>query len=138
MTSALQCFTSLTCGLLVAVSAAADQTIDTEPLVRVIDLNVGQSQRVRLCNEQEVTVKLLDLQEKRDSIRDAVRAARVKVAINGQTVELTSATYHLPRRVGDVQIDCSITQGYNSNGSRNRGAWTRTRGCVYGLRTRRF
>ncbi len=106
------------CCISAAVCAAADQPIETEPLLRVIDLNVGESQSVRLCNDQEVTVKLLDLLERRDSVRDAVREARVKVAINGQTVELTSATYHLPRRVGDVQIDCSITQGYNSNGSR--------------------
>ena len=36
--------------------------------------------------------------------------------VNGQTIELVSATYNLPTTVAGVQIDCSITRGYNSNG----------------------
>ena len=122
MTGRLPWFSCLTCCLFAAVSVAAEQTVETKPLVRVIDLNVGESREVRLCNEQSVTVKLLDLREQRDSVRDAVRVARVKVAINGETVELTSATYHLPRQVGDVQIDCSITQGYSGRGQSFSGA----------------
>ena len=101
------------------IAAAAEGPI--EPLVRVIDLNVGESRTVGLCDGQEVSVKLLDLQERRDPIRDAVREARVKVEIDGQPAELVSATYHLPKRVGKVQIDCSITKGYNSNG--NPASW---------------
>ena len=90
---------------------------EIDPLVRVIDLNVGESQRVQLSNGKEVAVSLLDLRERRDSVRNAVREAVVKVAINGKMVEFTSATYHLPTTVDEVQIDCSITGGYNSNGS---------------------
>ena len=97
------------CGLSVAA--------ETEPLLRVIDLNVGETQRVQLSDGNEVSVSLLDLRERRDSLRNAVRQAVVKVAIDGETIELTSATYHLPTTVGEVQIDCSITGGYNSNGS---------------------
>lgn len=99
------------------MDAYTGHAAETEALVRVVDLNIGESQTVRLCNGSEVVVKLLDLQEQRDSIRDAVREARVRVSIDGQEAELTSATYHLPTRVGEVQIDCSITKGYNSNGT---------------------
>ena len=102
---------------LLAVTAEAQDSDAIEPLVRVIDLNVGETQEVRLCNDEEVSVKLVSLGEKRDSIRDAVREARVKVAVNDKVVEIVSATYRLPTQVGQVQIDCSITQGYNSNGS---------------------
>ncbi|MBC8351887.1 MAG: peptidoglycan DD-metalloendopeptidase family protein [Planctomycetes bacterium] len=105
------------CFLLGAVCAGADQATNSKPLVRVVDLNVGESQTIRLCNGKEVSVKLIDLRERRDSIRQAIREARVAIEVDGQAVELTSATYHLPIRVGDVQIDCSITGGYNSNGS---------------------
>jgi murein DD-endopeptidase MepM/ murein hydrolase activator NlpD len=41
-----------------------------------------------------------------------VREARVRVEINGQPIELTSATYHLPVTVAGVQVDCPVTRGY--------------------------
>lgn len=93
------------------------QTPQWSPIVRVIDLNVGDSQTVRLHDGKDVTVKLVGLHERRDPIRDAVREARVQLIVDGEPIELVSATYHLPRRIGAVQIDCSITKGYNSNGS---------------------
>ena len=88
-----------------------------EPLVRVVDLNVGQSQEVSLADGQQVVVKLLDLKETRDLLRDAVREARVLVDVDGQQVWLVSANYELPRTVASVQIDCPITKGYLSNSS---------------------
>ena len=39
------------------------------------------------------------------------------VEVDGEPVRLVAATYHLPTKVGRVQLDCSITRGYNSNGS---------------------
>ena len=87
------------------------------PLVRVVDLNLGEAQEVELCDGSIATVKLLELQEAHDTVRGAVRQAEVTVEINGQTIKLVSATYHLPTTVGRVQIDCSITKGYNSNGT---------------------
>jgi hypothetical protein len=63
----------------------------------------------------QAEVKLLALDESRDPIRDAVRRAVVRVEVNGETVKLTSATYHLPRTVGGVQVDCPITRGYRTN-----------------------
>lgn len=90
-------------------------------LVRVVDLNVDESQDIVLCNDKRVTVKLLDLKESRDSVRDAVRRAEVTVELNGKRTSLVSATYNLPTVVGDVQIDCSITKGYYTNS--NSDAW---------------
>ena len=43
------------------------------PLVRVVDLNVGESQAVGLCDGSTATVKLLDLEETRDSVRSPMR-----------------------------------------------------------------
>ncbi len=90
------------------------------PLVKALELNVGESQQVELCNGKRVQVKLLDLQETRDTLRDAVRAARVKVAVDGEEITLTCSTYRLPSTVADVQIDCPITRGYLRN---SRDAW---------------
>ena len=78
------------------------------PLLRAVDLNVGESQQVMLADGSTARVKLLDLQETRDALRDAVRVARVRVEINGRTATLTSANYNLPITVGGVQVDCPI------------------------------
>jgi murein DD-endopeptidase MepM/ murein hydrolase activator NlpD len=93
-----------------------------EPLVRVADLNVGESQTVELCDGSQATVKLLDLRETRDDIRNAVRRAVATVEINGQTASLVSSTYRLPITIAGVQIDCPITKGYLQNSSK-QNAW---------------
>lgn len=88
-----------------------------QPLVRVVDLNVGDTKQLELCNGERVEVKLLKLRETRDRIRQAVRSAMVTVTVDGEEITLESGMYNLPRRVAGVQIDCSITKGYNSNGT---------------------
>src|SRR5262245_14594879 len=91
------------------------------PLLRAVDLNIGDSTQVTLANGKTLTVKLLDLKESHDDITTAVRQARVKVEVSGQAVELSSGNYHLPKTVGGVRIDCPITKGYYRN--TNRDAW---------------
>ena len=96
----------------VALAEVAQEKPTIEPLVRAVDLNVGQEQTVVLCDGSKATVKLLDLKEHRDALRNAVRKAEVTVVVNGEKAVLTSATYHLPRVVGGVQIDCPVTKGH--------------------------
>jgi len=93
-----------------------------EPLVRVVDLDVGETRQVILHDGNEATVTLLELAEKRDSVRNAVRKAQVKVKVNGRTTSLISSTYHLPIAVGGVQIDCPVTKGYVQDSSK-ANAW---------------
>ncbi len=93
-----------------------------EPLVRAVDLNVGQTVEAILHDGSKASVTLLALDEKRDSVRNAVRKSQVKVKVNGKIVNLVSSTYHLPVTVGDVQIDCPITKGYLQNSSKSN-AW---------------
>jgi hypothetical protein len=93
-----------------------------EPFVRVVDLDVGQTCQVRLHDDSKATVTLLELREKRDSVRKAVRKAQVKVRVNGKTTYLISSTYNLPKTIGGVQIDCPVTKGYLQNSSKDN-AW---------------
>ena len=67
-----------------AVCHAEDGPSKSEPLVRVVDLNLGESAEVTLCDGSRVTVKLVDLQEARDEVSHAVRRAEVTVEVNGQ------------------------------------------------------
>jgi len=98
-----------------AWAARGEPTI--EPLVRVVDLAVGESQEVELCDGGKATVKLLAVDESIDSIREAIRKAVVKVEVNGETIQLTAANYELPKTVAGVQIDCPVTGGYRRNAS---------------------
>ena len=93
-----------------------------EPLVYVVDLDLNETRQVTLYDGTKATVTLLELSEKRDSIRNAVRRAQVKVEVNGQRVALVSSTYHLPTAIGGVQIDCPVTMGYTENSSK-ANAW---------------
>ena len=83
-----------------------------EPLFQTVDLNVGDSCDVKLSDGKSATVKLLDLKETRDDLRQAVRAAFVSVEVEGQKATLAAGNYHLPIVVGNVQIDCAVTKGY--------------------------
>ncbi len=98
-----------------SVRAVGPPTPTRIPLVRTVDLDVGESQQVELGDKTKAQVKLLALEESRDPIRDAVRRAIAKVEVNGRIIELTSATYHLPRTVAGTQVDCPITRGYSTN-----------------------
>ena len=85
--------------------------LPVEPLFRTVDLNVGESCDVTLSDGKLAVVKLLDLKETRDDLRQAVRAAGVTVEVNGQKKTLAAGNYHLPVMLGDVQIDCAVTKG---------------------------
>jgi hypothetical protein len=103
---------------LTGVALAADPPLEKiTPLVRVVDLRVGESAEVELSDGSQARVKLLDLKETRDNVCFAVRRAEVVVEVNGQQTTLVSGNYQLPKTVGKVQIDCSITKGCNENGT---------------------
>ena len=101
---------------------AADSSAGRTAIVRALDLDVNEVQELKLADETKVRVKLLSVDETRDPMRNAVRQARVKVELNGQSLILTSGNYHLPVKLAGVQIDCPITKGYVANSS-EENAW---------------
>src|SRR4051794_19267573 len=101
--------------LIPALPLAVQRDDPREPLFRVVDLDSGQSREVELADGTRARVELLDVEEVRDTLRSAIREARVKVKINGQVATLASANYRLPVVVGGVQVDCPVTRGYYKN-----------------------
>jgi murein DD-endopeptidase MepM/ murein hydrolase activator NlpD len=95
---------------LVALSQIPTPTLKTS--MRTADLNLGESQALTMPDGKTVAVKLIDLKETRDSLRNAVREAKVTVEIDGKPVILVSANYRLPTPVGGVLVDCPVTKGY--------------------------
>lgn len=84
-----------------------------------VDLAIGESQSVMLANGKRVEVKLVEVREEKDALRGAVRKSDVRIAVNGETLELASANYRLPQKVGAVRVDCPITGGYTRNSSKS-------------------
>ena len=113
---------TLLAGTQTGKTAPPDARDAETPLVRAVDLDVDESQEVRLADGSKVRVKLLSVAETRDKLCNALRQARVKVEVDGTPVTLASATYHLPVTVGGVQIDCPVTRGYTANSSK-RNVW---------------
>lgn len=105
--------------ILAAVSQvqAEETPLPLKPTVTVIDLDVGESADVLLNDGSRARVKLIDLNETRDDVCFAVRRAEATVEVNGQTCQIISANYNLPRTVGTVQLDCPVTKGHNENGT---------------------
>ncbi|MBN2288632.1 MAG: peptidoglycan DD-metalloendopeptidase family protein, partial [Candidatus Glassbacteria bacterium] len=83
-----------------------------KPLRATVDLSLGEVKTVELSDGTAVTVGLLELESTLDELRSAVRASKVKVSVNGDTVVLNSANYNLPVPAGGVQIDCPVTRDY--------------------------
>ena len=82
------------------------------PLRSVIDIDVGESKEVKLCNSKIVKIKVLELEEIRDSFKSSIRKTKVKVNVNGYENWIMSGNYNLPKKIANVQIDCPITKGY--------------------------
>src|ERR1039458_9521386 len=90
----------------------ANVTVAQQPLFRVVDLDVGATERVQVADGKSATVKLLSTSETRDRVRSAIRDARVDVEINGASATLSCGNYRLPVAVGGVQVDCEVTKAY--------------------------
>src|ERR1017187_4143218 len=71
----------------------ANVTVAQQPLFRVVDLDVGATERVRVADGKSATVKLLSTSETRDRVRSAIRDARVDVEINGASATLSCGNY---------------------------------------------
>ena len=97
--------------LTLTVACVAGEAPALSPLLRTVDLRLGQTRSLTLADGTVATVKLLELKETRDRVRNAVRGARVAVEVNGERATLGSAFYTLPVAAGGVQIDCAATKG---------------------------
>ena len=76
--------------LLIFVLPTDAETQTAHSLRTVVDLNMGETEQVVLCDGKSVSVTVQDVDETRDVFRDAVRDARVKVRVDGQEVVLIS------------------------------------------------
>jgi murein DD-endopeptidase MepM/ murein hydrolase activator NlpD len=98
---------ALSLPLLLLVSGSSEDQV----LHQTLDLRVGEAVDADLAG-RKFRVRLVDVQETVDEVNGAVRAAQIRVEVNGEATTLPSGNYHLPRTVAGVQVDCPITKGY--------------------------
>ena len=91
----------------------------TAPIRVVAELDTGTSRDIMLSNGETVKLALLQVEVVRDSLRNAIRTARVTISVDGEQITLVSGNYHLPVTVGRIQIDCPVVKDYVSNSRRN-------------------
>ncbi len=92
---------------------------ETDPIsvrFQTIDLDIGQSAEVSLPDKTPVSIRLIQIDETRDTIRHALRKAVATIEVNGERGKVTCGTYHLPVRLGGVRIDCPVVKGYVQKG----------------------
>jgi hypothetical protein len=93
----------------------ASLAVAQQPLFRVVDINVGATERILFPDGKAAMVKLLALGESRNQVRSAIWDARAEVEINGAQATLSCGNYHLPVTIGGVQADCPVTKAYYQN-----------------------
>ena len=86
-----------------------------QPIRQVVDLSLGETSELTLANGAKATVRLVNVAVERDTLRGAVRSARVRVEVNGTPATLPCANYTLPTTVAGVQIDCTVVKAYLAN-----------------------
>ena len=111
--------------LLVFLSVSCNDTTKLTPVRVVTELNIGESQDIKLSNGDVVKLKLMQIDVVRDSIRNAIRNAYVKVSIDNEEINLKSGSYNLPATIGKVQIDCPYIKNYETNTTKNRWSITK-------------
>lgn len=107
-----------------ALWAGADGEVEPpQPPFITVDLDRNETYEVRLADGSRAKVKLLGVEETRDTLRSALRQARVTVEINGSQTTLTSGNYRLPVTVAGIQVDCPATKGLYQNHDKFEDSW---------------
>jgi len=106
--------------ILIIPIVSCNDTSELTPVRVVTELDIGESGDITLSNGDVVKLELLEIQEVRDSLCDAIRAAYVKVSVDGKEIILSAGNYNLPVVIGNVQIDCPAIKGYYTNSNKDR------------------
>lgn len=105
--------------LFLATTAFGQEYKSIMPLLRTVDMDVGETRNVELSNGSTVKVELLAINPIIDSVIGAVRGVNIAVRINGQEKIIKSGNYSLPVFINGFQVDCPVTQVYMERAHQN-------------------
>jgi len=75
-------------------------------------LDEGIERNVSLPSGRAFTIRLLSVDEQRDSVVDLIRRAVVRIALNSTQHELICAPYVMPTVIGDLRIQADTTSSF--------------------------
>ncbi len=101
--------------IILMISGSCKNKSNPDPIRVVAEMNIGDTQDIMLSNGETVKLQLIQIDEVRDSLRDALRSASVKVSVDGEDLVLSVGNYNLPVMIGKVQIDCPVIKAYYTN-----------------------
>ena len=105
------------------VFSACGESRKAEPPLRIVtDLKLNQITELTLHDGTRVTLQLLETSAVRHPVNNAVRSARIKLIVNGETVDLESGGYSLPVSAGGVRLDCPVTRDYYKDSAHDNWA----------------
>jgi len=79
---------------------------------KVIYLDSGETYAFKLKNGAERVIKLVSVQEHRDSVIKLIRRADVRVEIDGKPLDLVCAAYVMPTETAGLRIQADTTSGW--------------------------
>jgi len=85
------------------------------PVRTITDISIGETRDIKLSNGETVKFSLLGIKEIRDSIRNAIRGAEIRISVDGTEANLNVGNYNLPVVVGKVQVDGPILKAHYEN-----------------------
>ncbi|MCZ7586231.1 MAG: PKD domain-containing protein [Deltaproteobacteria bacterium] len=92
-----------------------------DPSLReVFDLNVGETAAASFDGGVAAEITLMEVTAQSDAVRGAVRASTVRLAVDGEPVNLDCGNYHLPVDAGAVRVDCPVTRDVYANTNEDR------------------
>ena len=105
-------------GLVAARLDAATPETDINSLVRaystqaIIGLNVNETFTFKLKSGAERVIRLVSVQEHRDSVINLMRRADVRIEIDGRPLDLACAPYVMPTVTAGLRLQVDTTSGW--------------------------
>ena len=104
--------------MVLALSGAGGAESDLDRLVKaystqkIVCLDVGETFAVTLHSGVKRTVRLVSVEESRDSVVNLVRRAEVRVDVNGKAVDLVCGPYVMPSDVDGLRLLADTTSAW--------------------------
>ena len=80
----------------------------------IVCLDIGEEYRFKLKDGSEKCIRLVSVEEQRDSVVGLVRRADVDVEVDGKNLDLICAPYTMPTEFSGVRIQADTTSAWHS------------------------
>jgi hypothetical protein len=101
-----------------APEARLNRLIGTYSTQQIIGLDVQETFTLRLGSGAERVLRLVSVQEQRDSVIGLVRSADVRVEIDGRPLRLTCGPYVMPTETAGLRVQADTTSAWGNTPKR--------------------